>query len=86
MALETETAYYNNMRDQWIRENHEGEWAVVNGSQLHGFYDSIESGYEAGVAEYGPGNFLLKQVTAEDGVETIQRVFWGTSDRKKATI
>lgn len=86
MALETETAFYNSSRHQWIDEGHLNKWAVVQGSQLLGFYDSIESGYEAGVAEYGPGNFLLKQVTAEDGVDTIQRVFWGSSDPQKATI
>lgn len=86
MALETETAYYNSMRHQWISNGYENKWVVVNESQLLGFYDDIETGYEAGAVKFGPGNFLLKQVTDEDSTETIQRVFWGANDQKKAAI
>ena len=84
MALEDETKYFDSNRAQWIKDGHEGEWAVIHDRQLLGFYRSLEEGYGAGVAQFGAGNFLLKQVSPEDQVETIQRAYWGASDRQEA--
>ena len=76
-SLERETAFFNAHRIKWIEEGHEGEWAVVYGEELLGFYESVEAGYAAGRGNYEPGLFLLKQVTPKDEVETIQRAYWG---------
>ena len=84
MSLERETAYFTNNRARWIEQGHEGQWAVVCAEELLGFFESLEEGYEAGVKQVGAGKFLLKQLTPEDKVETIQRVHWGASGRKTA--
>lgn len=85
MTLETETEYFNRNRARWIEEGHEGKWVVVCAEEVLGFFPTLEDGYEAGVNKFDAGNFLLKQVTPEDKVETIRRVHWGAGGRK-ATI
>ena len=84
MALEVETEFFNRNRAQWISEGHEKQWVVIQGNELLEFYSSLEGGYEAGAAKYGVGNFLLKQLTPDDRIETIQRVHWGASGREDA--
>lgn len=84
MPLETETKFFDVNRAQWVADGHEGKWAVVRDSKLLDFYDSLETGYEAGMAAFKPGTFLLKQVTLKDDVETIQRAYWGASGRQRA--
>jgi len=84
MPLEQEQAFFEKNRQQWISAGHEDDWAVVHGDQLHGFFKTIGTGYDAGVKEFGAGNFLLKQITPTDEIETIQRMYWGASAEKQA--
>lgn len=80
MPLEIETEYFNRNRAEWIKDGSEGRWAVVREERLLGFFASIEVAYEAGVAEFGDSvEFLVKQVTPRDEVETVQRVHWESS-------
>jgi len=77
MALEAETAYYNSKRLEWIKEGHEDKWAVVHENELIGIYPSLGEGYAAGVEQLGTDTeFLVKQITPEDTIETIQLVYW----------
>ena len=84
MTLEVETKYFNSNRAQWIKNDKEGQWAVVRGDTLLGFYPSLKSGYDAGREEFSEAGFLVKQVTPEDRVETVRRVFWGPRGQQQA--
>lgn len=63
MALERETEFFDEHRHQWIEEGHEGEWAVVYGDRLLGFYPTLSQGFATGAAEFHGDEFLVKQVT-----------------------
>ncbi len=83
MALEAETKYFDSNRAQWIKDGREDQWAVVRQEELLGFYPSLAKAYAAGVERFGSGSeFLAKQVTPDDPVEIIQRVYWGTGGQK----
>ncbi len=84
MCFRVETDFFNEHRVQWVADGQEGQWAVIHERELLGFYGSLEEAYGAGVARFGAGNFLLKQVSTEDNVETIQRAYWGASDQQEA--
>lgn len=77
MPLEEEIAYFNDHRDNWIAGGHEGQWCVVLGDNLLGFFGDMPEAYAAGAQAHGDGvSFLVKQVLPEDPVATIQRVYW----------
>ena len=78
MALETETAIFEEKRLQWIAEGHENEFAVVFGEDLLSFFPTLEEAFTAGTDTYGDAEFLVKRVTPHDDVQTIQRVHWGS--------
>tara|TARA_R110002111_G_scaffold87319_5_gene136741 strand:- start:693 stop:953 length:261 start_codon:yes stop_codon:yes gene_type:complete len=77
MPLEKELAYFNDHREEWISEGREGLWCVVLGSELLGFYESMNEAYAVGAKAHGEGvDFLVKRILPEDPVATIQRVYW----------
>lgn len=76
-TLEQEQRFFDDHRDQWVRDGHEGEWAVVKCDELIGFYQTLDEGFEVGVERFGAGNFLVKEVSSEDQADVIQRVDWG---------
>lgn len=62
MALETELAFFEANRAEWVKE-HETKYAVVQDETLLGFFDEWEEAFKAGIKAFGGGrNFLVKQV------------------------
>ena len=74
--LDLESSFYDQERMKWIEQGHEGDWAVVRGTTLLGFYPSLEAAYRAGVEGLGEAEFLVKEVTRQDRIERIQRASW----------
>ena len=75
--LTQELALFDSNRRQWVEDGHTGEWAVVHGGALVGFFASFEEAYGEGARQFGREDFLVKEVTLTDRVEKIQRAFWG---------
>lgn len=79
--LSSELSYFDANRKAWVQEGHEGEWAVVHGASLIGFFHSLEDGFREGARRFGKADFLVKEVTLEDRIEKIQRASWETRGR-----
>jgi hypothetical protein len=70
-SLKEELRVFEQHRSEWLH-SHRGEFAVIVGTRVIGFYSDYESAFEAGLPEAGLRNcFLLKQVWAEDPVYSI---------------
>jgi hypothetical protein len=65
MALEIETALYNEMLPQLL-ESSMGKYVVIKGRDVIGVFDDMNEGYRAALDKYGVTNFLLQPVRAEE--------------------
>lgn len=68
--LQEELRVFRQCKQQWLR-SHAGEFVVVSGTTVAGFYADFESALRAGLQRFGPRDFLIKQVLAEEPVYFI---------------
>lgn len=69
--LQDEIRFFELHRSEWL-QSHPGEYVVITGTNVAGFYSDYESAFKAGLAAAGLGkNFLLKQVWAKEPVYVI---------------
>ncbi len=67
-SLQEEIHVFERHKENWLRSNR-GDFVVVFGTSVVGFYSDYESAFKAGLKEAGLGNnFLVKQISAEDPV------------------
>lgn len=65
-SLKEELRLFDQHRQEWVRSN-PGDFVVVVGSKLVGFYPDYESAFRSGLSVAGLGkSFLVRQVWAED--------------------
>lgn len=67
------TLFAANQRE-WSVE-HEGEYAVIDGSNLIGFFDDMEEAFNAGFAVAKRTDFFLGRVTPEPEVVFFPTLF-----------
>jgi len=69
--LSTETELYEAHKAEWLKA-HRGEFVVVKGSDLLGFFTDFHDAYSAGVEKYGIDNdFLVKRVVPQEPVFVV---------------
>jgi hypothetical protein len=69
--LQEELRIFERHKPEWLRL-HLGEFVVIVGESVVGFYIDYEAAFKAGLSAAGLGNnFLLKQVCAEEPVYLI---------------
>ena len=69
--LSAELHYYKAQKDGWLPA-HAGEFVVITGQTVLGFFPDWEEAYRAGVRQVGPEkDFLLKQVLPREPVHVI---------------
>ena len=69
--LKNELNVFEAHKKQWLRSN-PGEFVVIVGNTIVGFYPDYETAFKAGLGVAGLGkSFLLKQVWAEEPVYLI---------------
>lgn len=67
-TLQEELGLFEQHRQEWMR-SHPGEFVVIAGEHVAGFFPDYESAFKAGLKTAGLGNsFLVKQVWAEEPV------------------
>jgi len=71
-SLREEIAFFDSMRAEWLKD-HGGEWALVRGRELLGFFPSLEEAYTHGRDRFGNDPFLVKRVVPSDPVEIVHR-------------
>lgn len=67
--LRPEIEFFESQRSSWIEQGHQGDWAVVRGTRLVGFFDSFGQAYRARCGAVA----LVRQVLPEDPVHIIHR-------------
>jgi hypothetical protein len=67
--LATELVTYRDRLDELLR--HRGQYVVIKGQEIAGFFRDRRTAVEAAIAAYGPGPFLVKKVVE---VEPIRRI------------
>lgn len=67
MALEKELETYLRERPGWVAAGNVGQWVVIHGGDVLGFYKSLEAALQAGYEHYGLDElFMAREVTEAD--------------------
>ena len=74
--LQIELAYFDKHRSNFLKKA-EGKFVLIKGKKDHGFYDSAESAYKAGVELFDLKPFLIKEVLPEDEIHEIPAHYLG---------
>jgi hypothetical protein len=61
MALEQETAYFEEKKAEWL-QHYTGQFALVHGDELLGTFTQFDEAFDAGVKRLGNQPFLIKQI------------------------
>ncbi len=70
-VLSAELKIFQQHKPEWLQSN-PGEFVVIVGESVEGFFPDYESAFNAGLRKAGmTGNFLVKQVWAEEPVYLI---------------
>ncbi len=69
-TLNREQSIYEANLSRWIEE-HEGEYVLIKGDQVEGFYDSRDGALSAGYSRFGIGSLFVKQVLPTEPVHHI---------------
>jgi len=69
-ALKKEVAFFDKHRQEFLQKA-PGKFALVKGEKLHGFFDTDEAAYKAGVEAFSLESFLIRQVLEEDQIHEI---------------
>jgi hypothetical protein len=69
--LQGELRVFDQHKQEWLRSN-PGDFVVIAGTTVAGFYPDYESAFRAGLQKFGVASeFLVKQVCAEEPVYLI---------------
>ena len=71
--LAIELVTYRDRLDELLR--HEGQYVVIKGREIAGFYRDRRSAVEAAIAAYGPGPSLVKKVVEKEPIRRIGHAF-----------
>jgi hypothetical protein len=69
-SLKREQAVYEANLSRWLSD-HEGEYVLIKGDQVHGFYDSRDDALTAGYTRFGIGPLFVKQVSPSEPINHI---------------
>jgi hypothetical protein len=65
-SLATELTTYRDRLDELLQ--HEGDYVVIKGREIAGFFCNRRSAVEAAVAAYGPGPCLVKKIVEKEAI------------------
>ena len=70
-VLTAERVFFQQHKSEWL-QSHPGDFVVIVGEAAEGFFSDYETAFRAGLRKVGlTGNFLVKQVCAEEPVYLI---------------
>jgi hypothetical protein len=69
-TLNREQAVHEANLPRWLSE-HEGEYVLIKGDQVAGFYESRDEALTAGYSRFGIGPLFVKQVSPSEPVHHI---------------
>ena len=74
--LDEQITVYESMRDDLERE-HMGEWVVVHGGVVAGYFETHWDAAEAAVQRFGDGPYLIREIGAPDALQIPAAVQFG---------
>jgi len=66
-VLVKETEIFNAHLEEW-RKTNMGQFVLIKGDSVIGFYDSLTDAFSAGTKRYGLDDFFIKQIIPRDTV------------------
>lgn len=76
MALEKELARFEQLKANLLA-NHNGKFALIQGDDFIGAFDSAENAYTEGVKRFGRTEFLVRKIADREPVYTNQALSLG---------
>ena len=70
VSLNREQAVYDANLSRWLPD-HEGEYVLIKGDEVGGFYESRDEALTAGYSRFGIGPLFVKQVSPSEPVHHI---------------
>ena len=61
--LARETALYEQHKVEFEKE-HRGEWVVIHGDEIIGFYEDFQDAAQTAVERFGRGPYLIREIGA----------------------
>jgi hypothetical protein len=69
--LNAELELYEAKKKEWLQD-HRGEFVVIKGDELLGFFGDFHSAYFSGAEQYGVGaDFLVKRLVLQEPVFVV---------------
>jgi hypothetical protein len=68
-TLATELVTYRDHLDELLR--HEGQYVVIKGREIAGFFRDRKAAVAAAIAAYGPGPVLVKKIVEREPVRRV---------------
>jgi hypothetical protein len=69
--LSAELEFYEAQKSEWLK-SHRGEFVVIKGNDLLGFFEDFHSAFSSGAEKYGVGaDFLVKRVALHEPVFVV---------------
>lgn len=82
--LASELDFYGLRRNEWL-QRHSGEYVVMKGTNVLGFYPAFDEAYAAGASAWGTGtDFLVRQVLPHEPVFEVFLTTPAVSQRRVA--
>ena len=69
MSLERPLAYFKKNQEKFAKEHH-GEFVVIHGEEVEGFYENQLEAYTSAKKKYPAGSFLLRPCLRPEEEET----------------
>jgi hypothetical protein len=69
MALEKELETYLAHRPAWLQEGRLGQWVLIHGDEVVGFYENFDATAQAGYERFGLNTpFMARQIAESEKV------------------
>ena len=65
--LATERKNFEKHIEEW-RTTHVGQYVLIKGNEVIGFFDSLEKAFDQGSQQYGMSDFFIEQILPADTV------------------
>lgn len=65
MSLEQERVFFEREKANWL-VHHEGQFVLIKGQKVHGFFPSEKEAFEKGLELFGAEEMFIKQILKEE--------------------
>jgi hypothetical protein len=83
-TLRKERETYDRLKAGWLAEGREGQYALICGDEVLGFYGSVNEAVEAGYNAWGiERTFMIRQVCVVEPVYRVNRPCVSVNQREE---